>query len=432
MNEPLRPRRKIILDIAPLGYCQDQKTGFRGVHRVSRHLFEGLLASKCYDLRFVSTSHLAGAYDLLSVRGLRPEESLNLPLGQLQFARLGRSAARWVHSRLTVPGLAARARRGLMARFAAFACSGEKWIPSRFLDEADVYHSPLAPIPSSVRNHPKISHFLTIHDLLPLTNPQILKGDPSPYIKKLLGSLSPKSFVFCVSETVKSDLLNFTAHDPNRIFITPLAADRNIFFPVTEAGKISAVRKKYGIPEAPYFLTLSSFDPRKNFGHIIRCFSQLIQSRKVNDCSLVIVGSNPERNRFVEEAVSRHPQIVRHLIMPGFVPDHDLAAIYSGALAFLFPSFGEGFGLPVLEAMQCGTPVISSNTTSLPEVIGDAGILLDPKDVEAWCHAITNLSGNSAMREQLQQKGIARAALFTWEKFMEATERGYAFACESR
>jgi len=421
--------RKVILDLGPLGYSHDHKSGARGIHRLTQYLFEGLLAANTCELKFVATSHLAGVYDMLSDRGLAPQEVLKYEASQLRLSRLGRRAARWVHAHMGPPGLGVRAQRKLMASLAASACSGEKLIPSRFLKGADIYHSPLAPIPSSVRRHKTLKHFLTVHDLLPLTVPQYLKGNSRPYITKLLKSLSPESFVFCTSESVKSDLLTYSPVPLQHIFITPLAADRRMFYPVGEAAKISGARKKYGIPDAPYFLTLSSFDPRKNFEHIIRCFSTLVRSGQAKDFNLVIVGSNPERNQFVETAMTEHPHIQRQIIMPGFIPDEDLAAIYSGALSFLFPSLGEGFGIPVLEAMQCGTPVISSNTTSLPEVVGKAGILLDPFDIEAWCQAMISLSDNLNERNCLREQGIARAALFTWEKFIETTQAGYAFAC---
>ena len=426
MAPSVRPR--VILDIAALGYVWDQQKGARGIHRVAEMLFKGLVESDQCDLRFVATSTLAGAFDLVGSKGFSPEKVLGYDPVQLPLSRWGRRATQWVHRRMEVPGLGARLGRGLVSTFGRISLAGEARVPDRFLEGADIYHSPISPIPERVRRHPGIAPFLTIHDLLPLSHPEILGQETGPYIRKLLDSLSPRSFVFTVSEHVKADVLTFTGMDPRRIFVTPLAADPATFFPVTDAAALAAVRNKYAIPEAPYFLTLSAFDPRKNFGHVIRCFQQLLRSREMEDACLVIVGSNPNRHRMVEEAFAENPEVRHRVLMPGFIPDEDLAALYSGALAFLFPSLGEGFGLPVLEAIQCGTPVISSNVTSLPEVLGDAGILLDPHDVEGWCQAMLSLQRNSDLRQTLRTRGLQRAPLFTWANFIEQTLAGYRAA----
>ena len=132
----------------------------------------------------------------------------------------------------------------------------------------------------------------------------------------------------------------------------------------------------------------------------------------------------------MEEAIARYPQMRQRIITPGYIPDHDLAAIYSGAIAFLFPSHAEGFGIPPLEAMQCGTPVISSNAPALPEVLGNAALLLDPQDLDEWCKAMVSMARNSSLREELRRKGLEQAAKFTWQRFIEATLRGYAVALQ--
>ena len=111
--------------------------------------------------------------------------------------------------------------------------------------------------------------------------------------------------------------------------------------------------------------------------------------------------------------------------MPGLIVDDDLAAIYSGAQMFFYPSLYEGFGLPPLEAMQCGVPVIASNRTSIPEVVGDAGLLLDPMSTDDWCHAMLSLSNDESLRQKMQQKGLERAKQFGWRKCAEDTVNIY-------
>lgn len=426
MSQSSRP--KLVLDIALLGDAHDGRFAARGVHRVAQYIFKTLQESGNYDLRFVATSHLAGAYDFLKSQGIQPENTMGFSSFQLALSRLGRSAAKWVHGNIKDRRLPARAARYLLSVFAKLACSQEKRILPKYIEGADIYHSPLAPIPPAVRANKKIKHFLTVHDLIPLVNPQSLDGDAGPYIKRLLGSIGEDSYAFCVTETVKSDLLRFSNLRAERIFVTYLAADREIFNEDIDASEAAAIRKSYGIPDCPYFLSLSSIDPRKNFGHIVECFSRLVESGEIGDSNLLIVGSNPTRNKFLENAISKHPKIKDRIITPGYIPDNHLAAVYSGALAFVFPSLAEGFGIPPLEAMQCGTPVISSNATVIPEVLGDAAILLDPHDVDGWCKAIISVTCNPSLREELKQKGLKHAETYSWQRFADATFAGYSAA----
>ena len=127
----------------------------------------------------------------------------------------------------------------------------------------------------------------------------------------------------------------------------------------------------------------------------------------------------------IEQTLQKIAQYKDRIIITGYVPDEDLSAIYSGATAFVFPSLYEGFGLPILEAMQCGTPVISSNSTSLPEVVGDAGILVDPKDQDQLCQAMLDILNDDTLRETLKQKGLERAKQFSWEKCANETVEIY-------
>jgi glycosyltransferase involved in cell wall biosynthesis len=163
---------------------------------------------------------------------------------------------------------------------------------------------------------------------------------------------------------------------------------------------------------------------------LIECFAALIQSGELPDHNLMIIGRNPAHNTLMIDSLAKNPELAGRVLTPGFVPDEKLAAIYSGATAFLFPSLVEGFGLPPLEAMQCGVPVISSNTTSMPEVVGDAGILLSPTDVHGWCQTMLKVSRDEKLRVEMAAKSIARAKLFSWERFIEATIRGYRTSLE--
>ena len=126
------------------------------------------------------------------------------------------------------------------------------------------------------------------------------------------------------------------------------------------------------------------------------------------------------------------PILKNRIVFTGFIPDKYLSAIYSGALAFIYPSLYEGFGLPPLEAMQCGTPVITSNTSSLPEVVGDAGIMINPKDGDALCQAMIDIVKNNKLRNHLSKKGIERTKLFSWKKCADETIKAYRSALNNK
>lgn len=430
MNPSPTHHFKIILDISLLGYVQDHEGTARGVHRVCQHLFKGLIESGECDLSLIATENLAGAHDLLMASGIPPEKLLNATPGRLRASRYARRAVQWVHRHQDAPAFPARFGRRAMAQLARHLSAVEGEFLPGIMKHAEIYHSPLEPIPHEILANTKMRHFLTVHDLIPLTHPETVRCVGVEKLKRQIGCLGPSSFAFCVSETVKSDLLSLTQLPPDHVFVTHLAADPETFYPLKDPARLADVRRRYGIPNEPYFLTLSAFDPRKNFEHVIRCFGELIESNESMEFNLVIVGANPHRNRSVAEALARNPKVSNRIILPGYVPDEDLAAVYSQALAFLFPSLSEGFGIPPLEAMQCGVPVIASNTTSIPEVIGDAGILLPPTSRSEWCQAILNLSRNETLRAKLSQQSLARAGLFSWQKFISETLRGYRSSLE--
>lgn len=170
---------------------------------------------------------------------------------------------------------------------------------------------------------------------------------------------------------------------------------------------------------------LSTLEPRKNNQRLIKCYYQLLLEKSLEDIYLVLVGSKGWLYDEIFETVNSYPELKNKVIFTGYVDDEDLSSIYSGATLFVYPSLYEGFGLPPLEAMQCGVPVITSNTSSLPEVVGDAGIMINPKDEDALCQAILNLLNNSDLQKELSEKGLERAKIFNWEKCARETVEIY-------
>ena len=176
-------------------------------------------------------------------------------------------------------------------------------------------------------------------------------------------------------------------------------------------------------------MSVCTFEPRKNLRHVIRSFVELIRTQPASrDLTLVLTGGQGWMCEPILAELARAELSSGRIIATGFVPDADLPPLYSGALAFLYLSRYEGFGLPPLEAMQCGAPVIVSNNSSLPEVVGEAGILLSPDDQDGLCQAIMDLHGQPGQRALLAAKSIRQAQRFGWEKNVRQTLDVYHLA----
>ena len=262
--------------------------------------------------------------------------------------------------------------------------------------------------------------------MIPVKYPKYVNLSLTNYFREILNSVNIKDdWVSCISEYTRQEFCEYTGMSLEKVFVCPLAADKQ-FYPVTNFETIRETNKNYSIPENQYFLCLAShLDPRKNIPHLINSFVSLITEHSNLNVNLVLIGTTRYKRPDIEQTLQKIAQYKDRIIITGYVPDEDLSAIYSGATAFVFPSLYEGFGLPILEAMQCGTPVISSNSTSLPEVVGDAGILVDPKDQDQLCQAMLDILNDDTLRETLKQKGLERAKQFSWEKCANETVEIY-------
>jgi len=426
----------LLLDITCLGLGFDRPSTRRGVERQVMCLFSELRNSKFCETSFVATSSLAGTVDFLISQGVDPAEKLRYVPAQLSRSRAARRLLAGIHRSQGDRRLPARLVRRLRAMMVARLTRNEGRLAPEFLDGVDIYHTPhtpfpLPPFPEVVQQRPGLKRFVTIHDLWPYTHPSLYGLDPrrtGPEFDLMQKCFTGDTFAFCMSRSVKEDVIKNTQIRPERIFLAAPAADPELFFPVTDPRGRAEVLRGLGIPDAPYFLALSVPERHKNFSLVVRCLGALAQSGRMSIGNVVIAGRDAAKNEDIRAALKENPGLEGHVFMPGYVPDEKLAALYSGATAFLFPSVAEGFGLPPLEAMQCGTPVIASNTTAIPEVVGDAGILLSPTDVDGWCQAMIEVSGNPALRAGLVAGSIARARLFSWDRYMTAILAGYEAA----
>jgi len=257
---------------------------------------------------------------------------------------------------------------------------------------------------------------VSIMDVSPLDHPEWSSRKFSAWYQFLLPRLINRTrAVLTISEFSKQRILHYCPHAESKVHVTLLAADSR-FQPVAQDGIAKAVRQ-LGIPSPYYLVALGSLEPRKNLQTLLQAWQQ-IQSRLPEDVWLVLAGAKGKSLVFGNQSFNDLPPRVH---LTGHVSDALLPALYSGAMASVYLSHYEGFGLPPLEAMSCGTPVLTSNTTSLPEVVGDAALTVDPLDVEAVGVNLTRIVDDSALRDTLHQRGLARARLFSWDKTAQQT-----------
>ena len=301
-------------------------------------------------------------------------------------------------------------------------------VSGRQLDGAQIYHSPFYPLPEATKRKPGLRRFLTVYDLIAILRPDLFESNVVKLIKKVIASLEPSDWVLCISEATRRDLLALRPDlDPARVRVTHLAAADH-FRPELREDEWPALKRKYNLPDEPYALTLSTLEPRKNIAQVIRCYARLVAERQVGDMRLVMVGTRGWKMDSIFSELGKLGSLSDRVIVTGFVPDSDLAPIYSHATMFVYPSLLEGFGLPPLEAMQCGVPVITSDTSSLPEVVEDAGIKVPPQDADALCQAMAKLFQDSDLRQQLAMRSRERAALFSWTRCAAETIAAYRSA----
>jgi glycosyltransferase involved in cell wall biosynthesis len=282
----------------------------------------------------------------------------------------------------------------------------------RLLPGAELYHAtehllmPLRDVPT----------VLTVHDLLFRRYPRYHKLQNYLFLNLAVPTFCRRTdAIIAVSEATKRDLVAHYRVPPSKITVVYEAAAPHLC-PRGRA-EVDAARARYGLPER-YLMTLCAIEPRKNHAGFLRAFERL--AGEDPDLHWAIGGRKGWLYEGFFAALERSPARER-VILPGYIADEDLAAVYGGALAFVFPSFGEGFGLGPLEAMACGTPVVMSWATSLPEVGGDAARYFDPHDVETMVAAVRPLLHDADLRTGMRERGLAQASRFSWSQAAQET-----------
>jgi glycosyltransferase involved in cell wall biosynthesis len=264
----------------------------------------------------------------------------------------------------------------------------------------------------------------TIHDLSFEHLPETFKRRSRVQLRFTVRRTARRAaHVITSSDYSRSDIVKTYGIPAERVSVTPLAASRS-FAPVTDALELKRVRKRYGI-EGEYILAVGSIQPRKNLVRLLAAYAHLSRTRAgARLPRLVLAGKRAWLYRETLRAVESY-KLHNFVTFTGYVSEADLPALYTGALCFVYPSYFEGFGLPPLEAMQCGTPVIAGDRTSLPEVVGAAGLLVNPFDERAIADAIGRLIDDISLRAHLRRAGLERARLFDWRKTARETVAVY-------
>jgi glycosyltransferase involved in cell wall biosynthesis len=287
-------------------------------------------------------------------------------------------------------------------------------------ERPDVFHAPHYVLPVAVR----CRSVVTIHDCIHLMFPQYLPNRLAyAYARASMWSAARKaSRILTVSEASKRDILHFFDVPPDKIEVVYNAIDER-FWNRPDEGEVGRVRERYQL-NSRFVLYVGNIKPHKNLVRLIKAFDLVRKEPGLEDVKLLIIGDEISKLPALRRAVHSH-KLHKEVRFLGYVRDETLAILYRLASAFAFPSLYEGFGLPALEAMASGTPVLTSNVSSLPEVAGDAAVLVDPHSVSDIAAGLVRILTDPVLAADLSRRGLVRARDFSWERSVARTREIY-------
>jgi glycosyltransferase involved in cell wall biosynthesis len=291
------------------------------------------------------------------------------------------------------------------------------WVLRR--ERPDVYHAPHYVLPAGVW----CRSVVTIHDCIHMMFPQYLPSRAAyAYARAAMWVAARRSdCILTVSEASKRDILHFFNVPPEKIVVVYNAIDEHFWVTPPEEA-VARVRERYQL-DHKFVLYVGNIKPHKNLVRLIEAFDELRRG-DFDELKLLIIGDEISKLPALRRAVHKH-KLHKQVRFLGYLPDETLAILYRLAAAFAFPSLYEGFGLPPLEAMASGTPVVTSNVSSLPEVAGDAAVLVDPYDVDSIVDGLRRVLSDPALAADLRRKGLERAREFSWERSVTKTRQVY-------
>ena len=291
------------------------------------------------------------------------------------------------------------------------------WVLRR--ERPDLFHAPHYVLPAAIH----CNSVVTIHDCIHLMFPQYLPNRMAyAYARAQMWTAAHRSdCILTVSDASKRDILHLFNIPPEKIVVVYNAIDAH--FSVTpHPDAVARVRERYQLDHR-FLLYVGNIKPHKNLVRLIEAFSEL-RTGDLEDLKLLIIGDEISKLPALRHAVHRH-KLHKHVRFLGYVPDDQLAVLYRLAAVFVFPSLYEGFGLPPLEAMASGTPCVVSNVSSLPEVVGDAAVLVDPHDIDSIVDGLRCVLTNPARADDMRRKGLERSREFSWERSVARTLEVY-------
>lgn len=399
--------KKIIFDATVLVDGDDLKEERRGIYFVAKNLLLEMCRQNQQEIvLYASSCKMAGLPKVIAdlnlpIKPYRPVPILGEMLyGAMTFCRKKRMQPDY---------------NGILKSFCSLAIFAFTIISSIYFScinigckygEDTVFFSPRTSAPWFINRQKSVRKYVVLHDLIPVLfkcSPEMPKWGWFAY---LLRTLNGNDFYFTISENTKKDYCEYSKKiNPSHIKTIHWAADK-VFFPKKNPDARIRLKNKYGIPaDKSYVFAIGSQDSRKNAARIVRSFIAFKEKNAIDDLILVVAGCRENKDNGT-------------VLYRSYIDSEDLPLLYSNAEWFVFTSQYEGFGLPPLEAMQCGCPVIASNNSSIPEVVGDAGLLIDWNSDEQHLAAFEKYYFDENLRNEKRNKGLARAGMFSWEKTM--------------
>jgi len=281
-----------------------------------------------------------------------------------------------------------------------------------------IYFSPIHRIPDNILKIDHIKKFYILYDTIPIIFSEYFS---IPVLNPIIDTFNKEIYAFCISQSCKDDYLKYCGDrlDPNKMFVTHIATNQQ-YIPSYDKQELIKVLRKYNIEynlNDKYLFSLCSLEPRKNIPFTVACFLKFIKKHNINDLYFYLGGGSWEGIKsIIEDKIEEAGEFKNKIKLLGYIDDSDSNILYSNSLFFIYLSQYEGFGMPPLEAMQAGTPVITSNNSSLPEVVGDAAVSLTYNDEEAVIKAFENFYFQEDLRNEYIRKGLERSKLFSWDK----------------
>ena len=396
---------KILFDATELTYFLEESGHRAGVFFVALNLFRELKKKKDVELVFFCNFKryfylkevIEKVEEFQGIELLKENSLVNLAFAKLNYL----SKSKWINTKLKYGILS-------LARYYENIFYKQNKKNLKQLDEFDIYFSPFQAPSEEILNSKSLKRFRMIHDIIPILETGKIPTNRRLWSYRIYNTINKDDFYVTNSECTRKDVLKYFDIKEENIKTTLLGADTTFTPPLNSLPHGAEKPTKY-------IFSLCTLGKRKNLIFAIKNFFKFINKNKIDDLKLVLAGGVWEKfKKELTDTIGDFDQSKIEVL--GYVKDEDLPNLYSNALMFIYPSLYEGFGLPVLEAMKCGCPVITSNVSSLPEVIGQAGIQINPENDEELIKAYEKMYYDSFFRELCIERGLIRAKNFSWEK----------------